>query len=203
MDFDKPGKDNYLLEKIMRKEIIEIIKESIKNIDSKYFKLETTYEPNGIVRERVFCYELYHQIRKYQDSNYVNLNNRITLNGEIDKRGNKNFEKSDRKNPDFVFHIPGQMKGNTSVIEVKGRLRNINWIIKDFNTLTLFVNKYNYLFGIFILYNHSVGDLKIFLKRKHDEILNHKVFKKIDIISAVNEDNKVSFMETNLFELLK
>jgi hypothetical protein len=187
-------------EKNMREKIIEMIQKSIGNIDSKYFKLETAYELNGIVRERVFCYELYHQIRKYQDNHDINT---ITLNGEIDKRGNQNFEKSDRKNPDFVFHIPGQMEWNTSVIEVKGKLDDIEGIIKDFNTLTLFVNKYNYLFGIFILYNHSVDDLKMILKRKQGEILCHDVFDKIDIISAVKADNKVTFMKTTLFDILK
>lgn len=39
---------------------IQKITEALDNIEAPYFKLETTYEPSGIVRERVFCYELYH-----------------------------------------------------------------------------------------------------------------------------------------------
>ena len=42
---------------------IDMIKSALRNIEMGYFNLVTTYEPSGIVRERVFCYELYHQIR--------------------------------------------------------------------------------------------------------------------------------------------
>jgi hypothetical protein len=176
-----------------REKILNMIQESIRNVGMKYFMLETTYEPSGIVRERVFCYELYHQIRIHHD------NNTVTLNGEIDKSGHKKFNKLDRKNPDFVFHIPGQMEGNTSVIEVKGKLVKKD-IIKDFNTLTLFVKKYDYKFGIFILYNHSLDELKNILIKKRCKIHYTEIFDKIDIISAVNNE---TVTRTTLSKILR
>jgi hypothetical protein len=96
---------------------LELIKLALGHIDAGYFKLATTYESSGIVRERVFCYELYHQIRRNMDRHHG-----LSLNGDIDKRGHVDFKREHRKNPDFVFHIPGEHAGNTLVVEVKGRL---------------------------------------------------------------------------------
>jgi hypothetical protein len=83
----------------------------------------------------------------------------LTLNGEIDKRGHIDFAPKDQKNPDFVFHIPGTHEGNTLVIEVKGKLEPDD-IEKDFNTITTFIEEYEYTAGVFVLYNHSIERLK-------------------------------------------
>jgi hypothetical protein len=82
----------------------------------------------------------------------------LSLNGEIDKRGHIDFDLADRKNTDFVFHIPGTFEGNTLVVEVKGKL-NLEDIEKDFTTISTFVEKYRYIAGVFILYNHSLTEL--------------------------------------------
>lgn len=138
----------------MTRQYIDLIKFAIVGVAPEYFNLKTTYEPSGIVRERVFCYELYHQMRLLMESGSP-----ISLNGEIDKRGHIDFQEKDRKNPDFVFHIPGEHEGNTLVVEVKGRLDDKKGILKDFETLHTFVGKYHYQAGIFILYNHSFTEL--------------------------------------------
>ncbi len=41
---------------------IQLIMDSIENVGDDYYKITTTYRTLGIVRERVFCYELYHQM---------------------------------------------------------------------------------------------------------------------------------------------
>lgn len=134
---------------------IDLVKAALQNVESGYFNLATTYEPSGIVRERVFCYEFYHQVRLLMTDDFP-----ISLNGEIDKRGHPDFKTKDRKNPDFVFHIPGKHEGNTIVIEVKGRLDYPEReILGDFKTLLTFVKNYNYQSGIFILYNNSYAKL--------------------------------------------
>jgi hypothetical protein len=143
----------------MCREYIDLFKKALPRIKPSYFRLTTTYEPSGIVRERVFCYELYHQIRSIMTDD-----KKLSLNGEIDKRSHKDFEKGDRKNPDFVFHMPGKRHFNALVVEVKGKLldfrgRPLNSIRKDFETIRLFINKYNYRAGVFILYNHSFEEL--------------------------------------------
>jgi hypothetical protein len=133
------------------RQYIDLIKTALSQVKSDYFKLPTTYKSSGIVRERVFCYELYHQMR----STMTNL----IINGEIDKRGHIDFVKKDQKNPDFVYHIPGSHEGNTLVIEVKGRLNRLDYIGKDFNTITNFIEEYGYKAGVFVLYNHSLEEL--------------------------------------------
>lgn len=127
------------------RDCLRAVKHGLSGVAQQYYRLQTTYKPNGIVRERVFCYELYHQIRLYTQA----TNDRLYLHGEIDKRGHVLFEETDRKNPDFVFHMPGSMDGNTMVIEVKGAFRSKNSITKDFETLSSFISKYKYEYGVF------------------------------------------------------
>ena len=60
------------------KEILDIIYKSAEQVTQNYFKLTTTYEPSGIVRERVFCYELYHQLRLVLGNNHLLLGRCLT-----------------------------------------------------------------------------------------------------------------------------
>ncbi len=131
---------------------LELVKKALQNVEQSYFKLPTIYQPGGIVRERVFCYELYHQMR------LLGFDDSVRLHAEIDKRRNPHF-KDNPANPDFVFHVPGQMERNTLVMEVKGKL-GIRGIYKDFQTLLDFTEKRAYRKGIFILYNHDFWELK-------------------------------------------
>ena len=133
---------------------VDLIKNALSQVGSDYFKLKTTFEPSGIVRERVFCYELYHQLR-----NRMTTILDLTLNGEIDKRGHIDFAPKDQKNPDFVFHIPGTHEGNTLVIEVKGKLKS-DAIENDLNKIITFIERYDYKAGVFVLYNYSLERLK-------------------------------------------
>ena len=173
-------------------EIIQLIAFAASQVADKYLKLTTTYEPSGIVRERVFCYELYHQLRLLVDNTQ-----KLTLNGEIDKRGHPDFKEEDRKNPDFVFHIPGQHEGNTIVCEVKGNL-DVNGIVKDFETITTFVSSYKYQAGVFLLYNHTLSelidryrnDIEKFINSQYADrifIITLPIAEKIEIVKRLNE----------------
>lgn len=158
-------------------DLIQIICKAANEVTENYLKLATTYELSGIVRERVFCYEFYHQLR-------VVLGNdqKLTLNGEIDKRGHTDFKEEDRKNPDFVFHIPGGHDGNTLILEVKGKL-DIDDIIKDFDTITTFVSSYNYQAGVFFLYNHTLEELLEKFNSKFDKFVKSECSEKIFVIT--------------------
>ena len=134
------------------RQCVDLIKTALPHVGSDYFNLKTNYKQ--IVRERVFCYEFYHQLR-----NRMTTPLELTLNGEIDKGGHPDFAPDGWKNPDFVFHIPGTHEHNTLVIEVKGKLES-KGIKKDFNTITTFIEKYQYTAGVFVLYNHSLEELK-------------------------------------------
>jgi hypothetical protein len=137
------------------REYVDLVKHALTRIAPHYFRLPTTYMRTGIVRERLFCYELYHQIRSSMLPHHE-----LSLHGEIDKRGHADFAEEDRVNPDFVFHVAGTHFRNTLVIEVKGTDRYREGILKDFKTILNFINIYGYRAGIFILYNHSFAELE-------------------------------------------
>ncbi|MBV9790341.1 MAG: hypothetical protein JOZ51_19275 [Chloroflexi bacterium] len=163
----------------MPREYVDLIASSLEKVCPQYYRLITTYDRNGIVRERLFCYELYHQIRLK-----MQRGEELTLHAEIDKRGHQDFQEEHRKNPDFVFHVQGTHDFNTLVIEVKGTLkydeaeerrryratqipegrinrprREPSTAINDLKTILVFINNYGYRAGIFILYNHSFAEL--------------------------------------------
>lgn len=70
--------------------LLEVIETALNLVEEPYYNLKTTYEPCGIVRERVFCYELYHRMRNILESR---KEIKLALNGEVDKRGHIEFEK--------------------------------------------------------------------------------------------------------------
>jgi hypothetical protein len=184
----------------MRK-YVDIIKSALEEVPNGYYKLRTTYAPKGIVRERVFCYELYHRIR--QQLGEVP----ILIHGEIDKRGHQRFEREDQRNPDFVFHIPGKMEENTVVVEVKGNLDTSNYrqkVAKDFVTLINFINKYHYKIGIFISYNYSMEDFKgKMYKILRNRFNNYNSHIKKQIIILCIKKAKSSTQECTLYDILE
>ena len=135
---------------------LDLVRAGAENVKADYFRLTTTYDTSGIVRERVFCYELYHQMRLLMGEEVS-----LFLHGEIDKHGHRDFSALDQKNPDFVLHVPGTHEGNTLVIEVKGTIGYPrSKYVADFNNLITFVTRYRYRAGLFLLYNHSMAALK-------------------------------------------
>lgn len=102
-----------------------------------------------IYRERVYCYELYHQMRLAwpKDNKYV-------INGEVDKSGHQLIRGNGLNNvkPDLLVHTPGDMSGNYAVIEVKPINALSQNILKDLKTLTAFRRHAGYKRGIFLIY---------------------------------------------------
>ena len=139
----------------MEENLIENIKTAINNVPESFYQVYYVGKSNDIkiaYRERVWCYEFYHQMRKL---NFIDES--ACINGEIDKSGNDNFSK--RINPDFLIHKQGTNSNNLCTIEVKLNLDK-GEIDKDFCTLTEMLNEHNYKYGIFILINHSFDELK-------------------------------------------
>lgn len=133
---------------------------ALSKVESSYFKMVMTYSNEEINRERVFCYELYHQMRTLSEKKLPS-GELLSLHAEVDKSGNPLFN---RQNPDFIFHKPGTNEHNELVCEVKGTIDDGSGITKDFkNILTLIINN-GYKNGLFILYNHGIEQLG---RRKH------------------------------------
>lgn len=85
-------------------------------------------------RERVFCYELYHQLRISLGNGFL-----YKLHGEMDKMSHETYKKSELKNtvPDFIVHKPGE-PDNLLVMEVKHKESGLDKIEKDFKKLRNF-----------------------------------------------------------------
>ncbi len=128
-----------------------LIRCAMARVEAKYILLEVA-GGNPKHRERVYCYELYHQMRCLQEQ--CALQNKFTINGEIDKRGPQ--EVVEDFNPDFVMHTPKSMKNNGCVVEVKvrsnsnSRVIDENGVLKDLKTITCMMNCYEYQYGALI-----------------------------------------------------
>ncbi len=97
-------------------EFTGILQKATKAIKPEYFLLPVYGDHEPIFRERVYCYELYHQLRKrWRNADYC-------LNGEIDKRGHPDpaVIALGHVVPDFLIHKAGQWL-NYAVMEVKPR----------------------------------------------------------------------------------
>src|SRR5438093_1468159 len=77
-------------------------------MDSHYFQLPVYGREQPMVRERVYCYELYHQLRNALPSNFP-----CKLHGEVDKLGHSLFRSAlEGAKPDFIVHVPGRIQHN-------------------------------------------------------------------------------------------
>ncbi len=135
---------------------IEVLKGALSRIEGDYFSVPTASCESKSVRERVFCYELYHQLRSAQEDGSLRISPGVQIHGEIDKRGRKDYQ---RENPDFIFHAPGTNESNILVVEVKGTLDDKDGIEGDFDKLLEFVDNHQYQAGAFVLFNHSIENL--------------------------------------------
>lgn len=132
-------------------ELTRIIGEATAAIEQGYFRVEID-GGMPVYRERVYCYELYHQMRSRWPAGYC-------LNGELDKAGHHLLRElgADRNKPDFLVHNPGDMKGNHAIIEVKTAGVARRDIHKDISTLDLFVRKVGYQRAIYLFFGHGAS----------------------------------------------
>lgn len=152
---------------------------ALNSVEQGYIVIDTEHRVDGVSRERVFCYELYHQLRKKMRSK------QIVVHGELDKVGYPYFNS---EKPDFVLHKPGSNHLNTVVLEVKVEI-GIGAIKQDIDKLFRFVRNCGYQSGglivvgiaqddimnalrpLLISYKESTGSDKIwlFILPKHGE----------------------------------
>jgi len=137
-------------------ELTRIFEEATLAIEKKYMEFPICGSM-PIYRERVYCYELYHQLRKRWPTTSP-----FTLNGEVDKRGHgilRNLGASDYI-PDLLVHIPGKWEGNHAIIEVKHANANPSGIRKDIMTLRKFCNTVHYKRAIYLFYGGIPSNVK-------------------------------------------
>lgn len=131
--------------------ILEIATSEVK---AAYFRLSIS-DGTSIFRERVYCYELYHQIRKIWPKDSP-----LSLSGEVDKRTHPILKELERfsRIPDFLVHNPGTMDENYAIVEVKNSIKNKEAVIKDLETLNLFLQKANYKRAIYLIYGEDANE---------------------------------------------
>ena len=124
-----------------------------------YFRTPIAGQDEEIFRERLFCYELYHQLRIVFDEKGFGY----WLGGELDKSKHP-LIRGDFK-PDFVVHEPGFMDKNLCVLEVKPVTGAIAGFAKDITTLATFVTKYEYHAGILLVFGDALLDAEAVRKK--------------------------------------
>jgi hypothetical protein len=132
-------------------QLTDILRAATSNVAHRYFQLPI-HNSQSIYRERVYCYELYHQIRSLWPTECS-----LSLNGEVDKRAHPDFPGHHAPKPDFLIHEPGTMQ-NHAVLEVKAATASGSGIRKDLRTLTKF-RSYGYERSILLVYGASADDV--------------------------------------------
>ncbi len=111
-------------------DIIDAICKATGHVADPYFRLPVAGNSKLVLRERVYCYELYHHIRAEAPQL-----DPLVITAEPDKRGHPAF--AIPRNPDFIFHVPGDPSRNDTVVEVQCRPTRKH-LAKDLNTFTAF-----------------------------------------------------------------
>jgi hypothetical protein len=123
---------------------------AISNIAECYFRIHRASTTTAC-RERAYCYELYHQLRKCLPETFS-----YTLHGEIDKAGHRmvmrHFGKRKRPNPDFIVHKPGESRKNANlvIIEVKRSEEGQKLVNKDIKKIRKFMKHIDYQHGVML-----------------------------------------------------
>jgi hypothetical protein len=154
-----------MTQKVNQDWMTSILCRATESISTEYFLLPVAGRERPMYRERVYCYELYHQIRTRwcKDTRY-------SLGGEVDKDGQPAYKGTDleRTKPDFLVHVPGEMDLNKLVMEVKPISKKLKTqgITKDLWTLTAYRGgPAYYRRAILLVYGGSQDDFDRLRKR--------------------------------------
>ena len=126
----------------------EILRSATREVPDEYFLLPL-HGADPIYRERVYCYELYHQLRSLWP-----IETPYRLNGEVDKRNHPYFQDEEQPKPDFLVHRPG-LRENYGAIEVKPAGAANRETTKDLSTLTLLSRRAGYQRLIYLIYGED------------------------------------------------
>ncbi|MEK4541350.1 hypothetical protein [Bacillus sp. FSL R5-0585] len=161
--------------------------------------------------ERVFCYELYHQLRKIMEQN--KLNEKVILQAELRKAqvGSEieqlyGMQSTDGVYyPDFLIHEPQTFDNQDLIIEVKANPGlTVADMKKDILKIDQFINKYQYKKGIFLAINISEDRLNQLLTNTHLlKCLKEQTTCKNEILLMFRESANKPTISKNLARLLQ
>ena len=178
------------------KDILELLIEGIKQVSRDYYSCEDISHKTQYA-ERVFCYELYHQLRNLMPNFAVDWR----IDGEITKYltcfkdyGLKLKDENKKKViPDLVIHEGQHTTTNDHlVIEVKNSPNKIE-MTGDIVKLLNYVDegKFNYSCGVYLQVNRSFDDLRNDIVEKLGNLSSEheKPSSKIICMSACYDDH--------------
>lgn len=168
-------------------ELVEIFRELLSvataNVPEEYFLMPVQGASEPVFRERVYCYELYHQLRCIWPADFA-----FSLGGEVDKSAHPVLGSGplNRLKPDFLVHLPGDMTGNLIVIEVKPVNAPRRAIMRDLSSLRQFLQYAGYQHAIYLVYGGSEAEFGQFCGRldevcKNDNPLDHNLTARIEL----------------------
>jgi hypothetical protein len=126
-------------------QLTQILRDATAAIGAEYFLLPI-HGAGPVYRERVYCYELYHQMRLRWPADCI-----YRLNGEVDKIRHPYFQDGAAPKPDLLVHQPGHAN-NYAIIEVKSCPATAYGIRKDVHILSVFRNECGYQRAIYLMY---------------------------------------------------
>lgn len=176
----------------------DLLSESTSRITVEYFKLPIVdLNRNGenfkkafVYRERVYCYELYHQLRTLLNNQF-----KFMICGEVDKTNHPIISKKIGDIiPDLLVHTPGEFGkySNLVVIEVKSTQKKPNKLIEDFNKIKQMLDIENgYHKGIMLVFGEISSDkMNKFIQIYRNECKDHYEKIKLYFHSTVGEPAK-------------
>jgi hypothetical protein len=140
------------------KQLDDIIAQASAAIEPVYFHLPIAGRDLPILRERVYTYELYHQMRCRWPRQI-----QLVLSGEVDKQGHEIIRALGARAaaPDLLVHGPGNMGLNHAIIEVKPSHADTVGIAKDLLTLSQFRVMVGYERAIYLFYGDDVPERRL------------------------------------------
>jgi len=150
-------------------QFLKCLMKAIQNIDTHYFQFPVAKSDELICRERVYCYELYHQLRYVLGDDFP-----YKLHGEVDKANHPIIR--DAKKPDFIVHKPGNMSNlvanEVKPVTVKDRIEKLR---EDFKKLKWFISNANYYRAIMLIYGSVNDNLPQNIKQEIECIQDKKI----------------------------
>jgi hypothetical protein len=175
--------------------LLTVVAVSMKAIEADYFNFRVADKENPIERERVYCAELYHQMRQRFDGIGYYLNN------EPNKKGHPIIEKlCGPVDPDFVVHRMGSMgpTDNLAVIEVKRSRGDLSGgVTKDMNTINCMGTIENgYYGGIIVVFGHLAERRRASLLRRIVE-LRSRDLRRLTVFLQLEAEANPEIIEIN------
>lgn len=127
---------------------LDSLRRTTRAVEPHYFQMPVAGLEEPIYRERVYCYELYHQLRNSLPRGFP-----FVLAGEVDKEGHPTIHKAiGPYKPDFIVHEPGGMGSNLVVVEVKPSVTTGSEFREDLRHLRSFLEAAGYFAALSLVY---------------------------------------------------